>query len=403
MSQTDTPVQPKRYAWIGENRIGKRISGVLYGESKLSIRQQLAQRGIIPLKINQTREPIFRGTSRAQVTQFLNELATLYVSGVPLLRILTVLSHSQKNLYFKNVIETVRADIERGEPLHQALRHHPQEFDQLTCNMVESGEAAGELDKVLFNITHTQERRNQLNAQIKTALAYPAFVIGVAFVIWVALLVGVVPVFEGIYKSSGKSLPWLTQALLNTSRLIRNNWLMITAIIGGLILYFSQTKSDKWHQLRDEWLLKLPVIGSLMSTAWHAQFARTLGLLYGAGIPLHQALTISARTIPNTRMRQAIYACGDDILQGHSLSLSMSQHAFFEQHLIQRIQIGEESGKLAVMLQQHAERNEFMVEQTVKRLSSLIEPFLVLVIGLIVAVMVISLYWPILNLGSALK
>ena len=379
------------------------MTGVLYGEDKNSVREQLTQRGVVAQRIVVSREPLFRAVTQSQVTRFLSELATLYAAGVPLLRILSVLIHSQKNKHFKNVIQTIRLDIERGESLHRAFRHHPQVFDELTCNLVESGEAAGELDKVLFNITQTQERREQLNTQIKTALAYPLFVIVVALLIWVGLLIGVVPVFEGIYKNSGKSLPWLTQVLIDSSRFIRTQWAWIFVACAVALLTFRRSRSVRWQYFKDAVKLKLPVFGELMRTAWHAQFARTLALLYGAGVPLHEALSVSARTVPSLAMRDAIAAGTQDVLQGHSLSLSMSQHAIFESNLIQRIQIGEESGTLTTMLSQHAEHNEFLVEQTIKRLSSLIEPLLVLFIGVIVAVMVIALYWPILNLGAALR
>ncbi|MGB5108251.1 MAG: type II secretion system F family protein [Formosimonas sp.] len=398
-----TPSPILRYTWHGQNRAGQAVTGVLYGEDKNSVREQLTQRGVVAQRIVVSREPLFRAVTQSQVTRFLSELATLYAAGVPLLRILSVLIHSQKNKHFKNVIQTIRLDIERGESLHRAFRHHPQVFDELTCNLVESGEAAGELDKVLFNITQTQERREQLNTQIKTALAYPLFVIVVALLIWVGLLIGVVPVFEGIYKNSGKSLPWLTQVLIDSSRFIRTQWAWLFVGAAVLLLFFRPARSVRWQYFKDAVKLKLPVFGDLMRTAWHAQFARTLALLYGAGVPLHEALSVSARTVPSLAMRDAIAAGTQDVLQGHSLSLSMSQHAIFESNLIQRIQIGEESGTLTTMLSQHAEHNEFLVEQTIKRLSSLIEPLLVLFIGVIVAVMVIALYWPILNLGAALR
>ena len=379
------------------------MSGVLYGEDKNSVREQLTQRGVIAQRITVSREPLLRAVPQIQATRFLSELATLYAAGVPLLRILSVLIHSQKNKHFKNVIQTIRLDIERGESLHRAFRHHPQVFDELTCNLVESGEAAGELDKVLFNITQTQERREQLNTQIKTALAYPLFVIVVALLVWIGLLIGVVPVFEGIYKNSGKSLPWLTQVLIDSSRFIRTQWTWLFVGAALMLLLFRRPRSLRWQYFKDSIKRRLPVFGELMSTAWHAQFARTLGLLYGAGVPLHEALSVSARTVPSLAMRDAIAAGTQDVLQGHSLSLSMSQHDIFESNLIQRIQIGEESGTLTTMLTQHAEHNEFLVDQTIKRLSSLIEPLLVLFIGVIVAVMVIALYWPILNLGGALR
>jgi type IV pilus assembly protein PilC len=392
-----------RYAWHGQSRAGQVLSGILYGVDKDSIRAQLAQRGIIAQRIHPSREPWRKPVRAADVTRFLQELTTLYEAGVPLLRIFDVLLHSAKNPYFRGVVQTLRLDIERGESLHGALRHHPQVFDDLTCNLIESGETAGRLTEVLRNITYTQERRLQLVSQIKTALAYPLFVVGVALAVWVVVLGWVVPVFEGIYKNAGKQLPILTQFLLDASRTMRTQGLLIFVLMAVVVIFLARWKNIRWLYFIDHLKLKIPVLGSLLKTAWHAQFSRILGLLYQSGVPLHQALMISARTINHRPMRDAIEDCTREVLNGHSLSLAMAQHHLFEPSLVQRIQIGEESGALTNMLAQHAAHNEFLVEQTIKRLSALIEPILILIIGGMVAVMLIALYLPIFNLGSALR
>lgn len=391
----------KRYAWQGQNRAGQPMTGVLYGANKMVVREQLSQRGIVALRIRVSREPIMHPVSGAHVTQFLQELSALYDSGVPLLRILDVQLHSQTKPYFRNVIQTIRLDIERGENLHTALRHHPKVFDTLTCNLIASGEESGTLSEVLNNIVYSQEQRQKINSQIKTALWYPAFVLAVAALVWLGVLTFVVPVFEGIYRSNGKPLPWLTQVLLSGSKSIREYWLVIVFGLLGLYLLARHWGGLLWRNQLDAWRMKAPIIGRLLVLGWHAQFARTLGLLYQAGIPLHRALDIAAQTVTSPTMRRAIVSVTQDVLNGHSLSLAMTQYPVFEQSLIQRVQIGEESGTLSTMLKQDALHNEFMLEQGVKRLSSLIEPLLVVIIGTLVATMVIALYLPILNLGGA--
>ncbi len=392
----------KRYTWRGQNRAGQAMSGVLYGADKMVVREQLSQRGIVAMHIRVSREPFIRPISDAQVTQFLQELSALYDSGVPLLRILDVQLHSQTKPYFRNVIQTIRLDVERGEHLHTALRHHPKIFDTLTCNLIASGEESGTLSEVLNNIVYVREQRQKIVSQVKTALWYPAFVLGVAILVWLGVLTFVVPVFEGIYRSNGKPLPWLTQMLLNGSRSIRERGLGIAVFLSFLYVVARQWGGQFLRTHFDAWRMKIPVIGRLLVVGWHAQFARTLGLLYQAGIPLHRALDISSQTVSSPTMRRAIRSVTQDVLNGHSMSLAMTQYPVFEPSLIQRVQIGEESGTLSTMLTQDAAHNEFILEQGVKRLSSLIEPVLVVVIGLLIATMVVALYLPILNLGGAI-
>ena len=389
----------KRYTWRGQNRAGQDLSGVLYGVDKDAVRAQLHQRGIIALNIRNTGEPLLRRVSTREVTRFLQELSTLYDSGVPLLRILDVQLYSEPKPYFRNIIQTIRLDVERGENLHTALRHHPKIFDELSCNLIASGEESGRLSEVLRNIVQSQEQRQRIRSQIQTALWYPIFVFLAAILVWTLILTFIVPVFESVYRTQGKTLPWLTQFLIQISHSIRDNWLIWLALIGLLLALLARWRQSRWQGVLDRWRMRIPLIGRLLRQAWHAQFARTLGLLYQSGVPLYQALETSAQTVSSVTMRQSIRAVIQDVLNGHSLSLAMTQYPIFEPSLIQRVQIGEESGSLSTMLLQHAQHNEFLVEQGIKRLSSLIEPIMVLVVGVTVAVMVIALYLPILNMG----
>ncbi|MFZ1416781.1 MAG: type II secretion system F family protein [Burkholderiaceae bacterium] len=389
----------KRYTWRGQNRAGQDLSGVLYGVDKDAVRAQLHQRGIIALTIRHSGEPWLRRVSTREVTRFLQELSTLYDSGVPLLRILDVQLYSEPKPYFRNIIQTIRLDVERGENLHTALRHHPKIFDELSCNLIASGEESGRLSEVLRNIVQSQEQRQRIRSQIQTALWYPIFVFLAAILVWTLILTFIVPVFESVYRTQGKTLPWLTQFLIQISHSIRDNWLIWLALIGLLLALLARWRQSRWQGVLDRWRMRIPLIGRLLRQAWHAQFARTLGLLYQSGVPLYQALETSAQTVSSVTMRQSIRAVIQDVLNGHSLSLAMTQYPIFEPSLIQRVQIGEESGSLSTMLLQHAQHNEFLVEQGIKRLSSLIEPIMVLVVGVTVAIMVIALYLPILNIG----
>ena len=391
----------RRFAWRGQNSAGQDLSGVLYGADKDAVREQLHQRGIIALHIRFSHEPLLRRVAAREVTRFLQELATLYDSGVPLLRILDVQLHSEPKPHFRNIVQTIRLDVERGENLHTALRHHPKMFDELTCNLIASGEESGRLSDVLKNIVHSQEQRQRIRSQIQTALWYPIFVLSTAILVWIGILTFIVPVFESVYRNSGRSLPWLTQFLIEISHGIRAYGWIGLVLIGLLGWFFSQWKDSRWRVALDGWRMRIPLIGRLLRQAWHAQFARTLGLLYQSGVPLHQALATSAQTVSSVNMRQAIEQVIHDVLNGHSLSLAMSQYVIFEPSLIQRVQIGEESGSLSAMLLQHATHNEFLVEQGIKRLSSLVEPLMIVLVGVTVAVMVIALYLPILNMGGA--
>lgn len=390
----------KRYAWRGQNRAGQDLSGVLYAVDKVAVREQLHQRGIIALTIRHAGEPWFRRVSPREVTRFLQELSTLYDSGVPLLRILDVQLYSEPKPYFRNIVQTIRLDVERGENLHAALRSHPRVFDELTCNLVASGEESGRLSEVLRNIVHSQEQRQRLRSQIQTALWYPAFVFLVAVLVWAGILTFIVPVFESVYRNQGRALPWLTQQLIDISHSLRDNWLMWLMGVALLTFGLSRLSRSRWRGSFDRWRIRVPLIGGLLQHAWHAQFARTLGLLYQSGVPLYQALATSAQTVSSVNMRRSIRSVIEDVLNGHSLSLAMAQYPIFEPSLIQRVQIGEESGSLSTMLLQHAEHNEFLVEQGIKRLSALIEPIMVVVVGVTVAIMVIALYLPILNMGG---
>ena len=390
----------KRYSWRGQNRAGQDLSGVLYGANKTAVREQLHQRGIIAQNIRHTGEPWVRRVTRREVTRFLQELSTLYDSSVPLLRILDVQLYSEPKPYFRNILQTIRLDVERGENLHTALRHHPKIFDELTCNLIASGEESGRLSEVLQNIVHSQEQRQRIRSQIQTALWYPAFVLSVAVLVWIAILVVIVPVFESVYRNQGKPLPWLTRILIDFSHGIRDNWPIWLILLALLTLFFSRWRGSRWRGFLDRWRMRIPLVGSLLQQAWHAQFARTLGLLYQSGVPLYQALATSAQTVSSITMRRSIRAVIQDVLNGHSLSLAMAQYSIFEPSMIQRVQIGEESGSLSVMLLQHAQHNEFLVEQSIKRLSALIEPIMVVVVGVTVAIMVIALYLPILNMGG---
>lgn len=397
----------KRFAWHGQNRAGQLMSGALYGRDKDVVREQLAARGIIALQIRLTREPLFQRVSPAETTRFLQDLATLYDSGVPLLRILDVQLSSQTKPYFRSVIQTVRNDVERGENLHTALRHHPRIFDELTCNLIASGEESGQLSEVLNSIVTTQEQRQKIRSQIKTAMWYPMFVLLVAVLVWLAILIFVVPVFENIYRANGKPLPQLTQWFINGSHTLRQFWYVwLTLAVLGYAFIAQLVRSDgsptRLQERMDSMRMRIPLIGKLLRTAWHAQFARTLGLLYQAGVPLTDALDTASLTVSSIKMRQAIRAVNQDVVNGQGLATAMARYPAFEPSLVQRVQIGEESGTLGKMLTQHAVHNEFLVEQGIKRFSTLIEPLMIVFIGGIVALVVVALYLPILNIGSAL-
>jgi type IV pilus assembly protein PilC len=394
---------PQRFSWRGQNRAGGLVAGVLYGADKDSIRAQLAQRGVVALRIFASREPWRKPIAQPLITLFLQEFSTLYSAGVGVLRIFDVLLHSSKNPAFQSVVQSLQLDVARGESLHLAMRHHPRVFDELTCNLIESGERSGKLSAVLRNIVYTAERRQQLASQILTAMVYPVFIILSTLLVWVAVLGWVVPVFEAVYKNGGKQLPWITQFLLDASQNMRTHGVFIAIGLIGVGIFLFNWQNRRWRYALDVFKFKLPVFGKLLKTALNAQFARVFSLLHDSGVPLHEALQLTGSTAGYLPMQRAAEQSAQHVLNGYNLSVAMARHPVFETSLVQRVQIGEESGALTLMLEQYATHNEFLVEQMVKRLSALIEPMLILLIGAMVVVMVVALYLPILDLGSALR
>ena len=394
------------FHWRGRNREGKTVRGTLKAETRDDVQAFLEQQRIRPLQIWRPWRLAWTRSDATptalQITQFTRQLATLIHAGVPLFQALHVLMQTSATPALHQLIATLQNDLAQGLNFHQALRKQPS-FDALYCNLVAAAELAGMLDTVLQQLAQHREKSHELNRQIRAALFYPSIVLVVALVVLSLLLVFVVPSFEQIFSSFGAQLPWLTQTVIDVS----HHWFRLTAwgvLIGGLIHFgvrqLIRKQPDLRHRL-DVWWLRLPLIGPFVRQACVARWTRTLATLFSAGIALTQAVEHITPITGNWAYAQATRNIHQHILQGRALSQALSIHAeLFPPMLVQMCAIGEESGALDQMLSNVADHAEQEIQASVTYLSKLVEPAIMVVLGVLVGGLVMALYLPIFEMGQ---
>jgi type IV pilus assembly protein PilC len=315
---------------------------------------------------------------------------------------LEIIAGGQKNPKFRDLINTLRADIEGGSSIHEALTKHPVQFDELYRNLVKAGESAGVLDTVLDTIATYKENIESLKGKIKKALFYPAMVIAAAILVSAILLVFVVPQFEEVFRGFGADLPAFTKFIIGISRFMVGYWWLLLLIVGGTIaaFIFFKKRSSAFSHFLDRMILRVPVIGKIMHEAALARFARTLAVTFAAGVPLVEALESVAGATGNTVYENAVKRVRDDVSVGYPVNMAMKQTGLFPHMVIQMTAIGEEAGALDTMLYKVAEFYEQEVNNAVDALASLIEPIIVVILGVIVGSMVIAMYLPIFKLAA---
>jgi len=313
-----------------------------------------------------------------------------------------IIAGGQRNVRFKNMLTDVKQNIEGGSALHEAMAKYPIHFDELYRNLVRAGESAGVLDTVLDTVATYKERIESIKGKIKKALFYPATVLVVAFVVMLILLVFVVPVFQGIFSSAGVALPAFTQMVVTLSEFMQHYWLLVLGvlIVGIVGILMAYKRSEKMAHAVDRMSLKIPIIGNILRQSAIARFARTLGVTFAAGVPLVEALDSVAGATGSVVYGQAIRKMRDDVAVGHQMHLAMAQTNLFPNMVTQMVSIGEESGALDKMLFKVAEFYEEEVSNAVDTLSTLLEPLIMVVIGILVGGMVIALYLPIFKLAG---
>lgn len=396
------------FIWSGTDKRGTTMKGEQLAKNANLLKAELRRQGITPKVVKPKSKPLFgaAGTtiSPKDIAIFSRQIATMMKSGVPLVTSFEIISGGQKNPRMKEMLDDIRSNIEGGSTLHEALGKHKVQFDELYRNLVKAGESAGVLDTILDTVATYKENTEALKAKIKKALFYPAIIIAVALLVSAILLIFVVPQFQNVFKSFGADLPAFTLMIIAASDfMIGYWWAVFGALIGGVFAVAQAHKrSVTVARFFDRALLRVPVIGQIMHNAAIARFARTLGTTFKAGVPLVEAMDTVAGATGNIVYTDAVNRIKDDVSVGYQLNIAMRQVNLFPHMVMQMTAIGEEAGALDTMLFKVAEFYEAEVSNSVDTLSTLIEPFVMLIIGVIVGGMVIGMYLPIFKLAAAI-
>ena len=395
-----------QYDWTALDKRGKRMKGDMQAKNAAMVKAELRRQGMNPQTVREKSKPVF-GASGSKVKPrdvaiFSRQIAAMMAAGVPMVQAFEIIANGQKNARFKNMLVEIRQSIEGGSSLHEALGLYPIEFDELYRNLVHAGESAGVLDTVLDTVATYKERMESIKAKIKKALFYPIMVLVVAFLVTMILLLFVVPVFQQTFAEAKVELPAPTQFIVNASAFMQSYWwVVIITIVGSIFsVIFFKKRSLKFAHFLDRLSLKLPVIGDILNKSAIARFARTLGVTFHAGVPLVEALDAVSGATGSVVYGDAVKQMRDDIAVGHQLQLAMRQTNLFPNMVVQMTAIGEEAGSLDHMLFKVAEFYEEEVETAVDTLASLLEPLIMVVLGVLVGGMVISLYLPIFKLAA---
>ena len=395
-----------QFTWVGTDKRGVKIKGEYSAKNATLVKAELRRQGINPTSVNPKRKPLFGSAGKTikprDIAVFSRQIAVMMAAGVPMVQGFDIIAGGQTNVRMKNMLVDIKTNIEGGSTLAESLAKHPVQFDELFRNLVRAGESAGVLDTVLDTVATYKENIEALKGKIKKAMFYPAIVFAVAILVSAILLIFVVPQFETVFKNFGAQLPAFTQAIVDMSRFMTNNWLLMLAIIIASIvgLIFAYKRSPRFAHFMARAVLKLPVVGQILHQSAIARFARTLGVTFAAGVPLVEALDSVGGATGSPVYNDAVKRIREDVAVGHQLQLAMRQVGLFPNMVVQMVAIGEESGALDKMLFKVAEFYEQEVNNAVDALASLLEPFIMVIIGVLVGGMVVGMYLPIFKLAA---
>ena len=396
------------FVWEGTDKSGKRVKGEMSGQSDALVKANLRRQGVNPLKVKKKPKSLF-GAGKAKITPkditvFSRQLATMMSSGVPLVQAFEIVGRGHENASMQDMILGIKADVEAGNSLVDGLRKRPLQFNDLYCNLVQAGEHAGILEAILHKLATYMEKTEALKSKIKSALFYPAAVIVVAAIVVTILMIFVIPQFADLFAGFGADLPALTQLLIDTSNFFVSYWWAIFGVVIIVVMGFLEIKKRSiavGHYL-DRMSLKMPVIGDILEKGAIARFARTLETMFAAGTPLVEAMTSVAGATGNIVFYNASLKIRDSIATGTSLQASMRDTGLFPNMVVQMVAIGEEAGALDAMLYKVAEFYEEEVNNAVDALASLLEPMIMIILGVVVGSMVVGMYLPIFKLAAAI-
>ena len=404
MATAATLRDPKEliFEWEGKDRNGKIVRGEMRAGGEAAVNASLRRQGVLVTRVRKRRTSGGRSIKQKDIAIFTRQLATMMKAGVPLLQAFDIVARGATNPRLTKLLTDIRSDVETGTSLSSAFRKHPMHFDALYCNLVEAGEAGGILEQLLDRLAIYQEKTIAIKQKIKSALMYPVAVIIVAFIVLTVIMIFVIPAFEDVFKSFGGELPAPTLAVIAMSKFFVSWWWLMAIVIGGGGFFFFQSwkRSEKMQIAMDRLLLRVPVFGDLIHKSVIARWTRTLSTMFAAGVPLVEALDSVGGASGNAVYQIATDQIQRDVSTGSALTTSMTTTGVFPTMVLQMAAIGEESGSLDHMLNKAAEFYEEEVDDMVKGLSSLMEPFIIVILGTLIGGIVVSMYLPIFKLGA---
>ncbi len=393
------------FSWEGTDNRGNKVRGKTMASSEAAVRAVLRKQGVVPVRIRKE-STLFKGgkVTPGDIAIFSRQIATMLAAGIPLVQAFDIVGAGHDNPAMQKLILGIRADLESGTALAEALGRHPLYFDDLFVNLVTAGEQAGALDTLLDKIATYKEKTEAIKKKIKKALFYPAAVLVVAFIVTLILLIFVIPQFESLFKGFGADLPAFTRMVIDLSAFVQSKGWAVGLVIGAGAAFYIYTKkrSKKLREFEDRLFLKLPIVGSILVKASIARFARTLSTMFSAGVPLVEALQSVAGATGNIVYEKAVLAMRDEVSTGQRLQRAMENTGLFPNMVIQMIAVGEESGSLDEMSSKVADFYEADVDNAVDSMSSLLEPLIMAILGVLVGGLVIAMYLPIFKMGSVI-
>lgn len=390
------------YAWEGKDKQGKVVRGELRAGGEAIVNATLRRQGILVTKLKKKTYSSGKKITDKDITLFTRQLSTMMKAGVPLLQSFDIVGKGHANPSVSKLLQDIRADVETGTSLNQAFRKFPLYFDALFCNLVGAGEQAGILEDLLNRLALYKEKTMAIKGKIKSALTYPIAILSIAFIVTAVIMIWVVPAFKEVFKSFGAELPGPTLVVMAISDFFVTWWYLIFGGIFGTVYFFFQSwrRSLKMQRFMDRLLLQLPIFGSVIRKATIARWTRTLATMFAAGVPLVEALDSVGGAAGNAVYLDATIKIQTEVTTGTSLTVAMQNANVFPNMVTQMVSIGEESGSLDAMLGKVADFYEDEVDEAVASLSSLMEPLIMVILGVIIGGLVIAMYLPIFKLGA---
>ncbi len=407
MAQSSSAIRNSKrdvaFKWEGRDRKGQKVTGRLVAANEQALRGELRRQGIAATRVRAQSQSGGGGkVNQGDIAIFSRQLATMLGAGIPLVQAFEIIGAGHEKPSMRKLLLEIKSDIEGGTSLHEALGKHPLHFDALYVNLTEAGEQAGALESLLDKIATYKEKTEAIKKKVKKALFYPAAVLAVALIVTMILLIFVIPQFETLFKGFGADLPAFTQMVIDLSKFVQAKGVYLAVVVGvGFYTFFYfKKRSRKLNIFLDRVMLKFPIIGPILNKAAIARFARTLSTMFSAGVPLVEALESVAGATGNIVYENAVMKMRDEVATGQRLQRSMENTGMFPNMVVQMIAVGEESGSLDTMSGKVASFYEEDVDNAVDSMSSLLEPLIMAILGVLVGSLVIAMYLPIFKLGA---